>query len=94
MGDPLRFWRDLFARSHADWTTPGIVIEDLVVSLADKVWKAKRVPDLEQMITDHLATASRRQPWEAFMVLDDFLTRLAEDADHRLAFQARHPITP
>ncbi|MGH3376431.1 MAG: HD domain-containing protein [Actinoallomurus sp.] len=83
-----------FARTHADWTTPGIVIEDLVVSLADKIWKAKRVPDLEQMITGHLATASRRQPWEAFMVLDDFLTRLAEEADHRLAFQTRHPITP
>jgi hypothetical protein len=83
-----------FARTHADWTGPGIVIEDLVVSLADKVWKAKRVPDLEQMITDHLATASRRQPWEAFMALDDFLTRLAEDVDRRLTFQARHPIIP
>lgn len=83
-----------FARTHADWTGPGIVIEDLVVSLADKVWKAKRVPDLEQMITDHLATASRRQPWEAFMAIDDFLTLLAEDADRRLALQARHPIIP
>jgi hypothetical protein len=82
-----------FARTHADWATPGIVIEDLVVSLTDKMWKAKRVPDLEQMITDHLATASRGQPWEAFMVLDDLLSRLAEDADHRLTFQARHPIT-
>src|SRR5262245_44897839 len=30
-----------FARTHADWTAPGIVIEDLLVSLADKVWKAK-----------------------------------------------------
>jgi hypothetical protein len=75
-----------FARTHADWTTPGIVIEDLLVSLADKIWKAKRVPDLEQMINDFLATASRQQPWEAFMLLDDVLTHLAEDADHRLAF--------
>jgi hypothetical protein len=83
-----------FARTHADWTGPGIVIEDLVVSLADKVWKAKRVPDLEQLVLDHLTTASGRQPWEAFIALDDFLTHLAEDADRRLAFQAGHPITP
>lgn len=83
-----------FARTHADWTGPGILIEDLVVSLADKVWKAERVPDLEQMVIDHLATVSRREPWEAFVVLDDFLTHLAEDADRRLAFQAGHPVTP
>lgn len=61
-----------FARTHAGWTGPDILIEDLVVSLADKVWKAKRVPDLEQMLIDRLATASRQQPWEAFMALDDF----------------------
>jgi HD superfamily phosphodiesterase len=83
-----------FARTHADWTAPGIVIEDVLVSLADKIWKAKRVPDLEEMLIKHLATASRRQPWETFMALDDLLTHLAEDADRRLAFQARHPITP
>jgi hypothetical protein len=46
------------------------------------------------MLIKHLATASRRQPWETFMTLDDFLTQLAEDADRKLAFQARHPITP
>jgi HD superfamily phosphodiesterase len=83
-----------FARTHADWTARGIVIEDVVVSLADKIWKAKRVPDLEEMLIKHLAAASGRRPWETFMALDDFLTQLAEDADRRLAFQARHPITP
>jgi hypothetical protein len=34
-----------FARTHADWNGPGVAIEDLVMSLADKIWKAKRLLD-------------------------------------------------
>jgi hypothetical protein len=37
-----------FARTHASWGETDVGVEDLLVSLADKVWKAKRVPDLEQ----------------------------------------------
>ena len=33
-----------FAATHAAWTRQGIQIEDLLVSVADKVWKDKRVP--------------------------------------------------
>lgn len=43
------------------------------------------------MLIEHLAAASRRQPWETFMAFDDFLTHLAGDADRRLAFQTSHP---
>ncbi|MFI9385063.1 HD domain-containing protein [Kutzneria sp. NPDC052558] len=77
-----------FAASHALWTAPGITAEELVVSLADKIWKAKRVPDLEQLIVARLGG----EPWAAFMALDDELTRIAADADRRLAFQASYPI--
>jgi hypothetical protein len=82
-----------FARTHASWTEPEIGIEDLLVSLADKVWKGKRVPDLEQLVVDRLGAAARQPGWEAFMHLDDVLNRIAEDADQRLAFQSSHPIT-
>lgn len=82
-----------FARTHAAWTGPGITIEDLLVSLADKVWKGKRVPDLEQRVAGHLMRASGQAPWQAFLDLDDLLTALAADADRRLAFQAAYPIT-
>jgi hypothetical protein len=77
-----------FAASHASWTAPDITTEELVVSLADKIWKAKRVPDLEQLIVARLDG----QPWEAFMVLDDELSRIAADSDRRLAFQSSYPI--
>ncbi|MFC0439231.1 HD domain-containing protein [Kutzneria buriramensis] len=77
-----------FAASHASWTEPGITAEELVVSLADKIWKAKRVPDLEQLVIARLAG----EPWQAFLDLDDELTRIAATADHRLAFQSAYPI--
>lgn len=87
-GVPERLAR--FARTHADWAAPDVELEDLLVSLADKVWKAKRVPELEQRVVDHLAAAAWQEPWQVFMTLDDMLTELAEDAAGRLAFQAHH----
>ncbi len=81
-----------FARTHASWTAVGVSVEDLLVSLADKVWKAKRVPDLEELITARLTASSGQQPWEVFMALDDVLDRIAADADGRLAFQASYPV--
>jgi HD domain-containing protein len=81
-----------FARTHASWGEPGIQVEDLLVSVADKVWKGARVTDLEQRLIDALAAATGRPPWEAFLELDDVLGGLAADADRRLAFQAAHPL--
>lgn len=80
-----------FARTHASWTA-DIALEDLLVSLADKVWKAKRVPDLEQLVTARLAAAAGQEPWEVFMALDDELDRIAAGADARLAFQSSYPV--
>ena len=77
-----------FAGTHASWTAPGVTAEDLVVSLAATVWKAKRVPDLEELVVARLGG----EPWQAFMDLDDELTRIAATADHRLAFQSTYPI--
>lgn len=79
-----------FAATHAAWTRPGIQIEDLLVSVADKVWKNKRVPDLEDLVVSRLAEASGRSVWEEFLAFDDLLTSIGEDADGRLAFQAAY----
>jgi hypothetical protein len=81
-----------FARTHAAWDGPDIGPADLVVSLADKVWKGRRQTDLEQRFLDVLAAATGAEPWEAFLELDDVLGRLAEGAPERLAEQARHPV--
>lgn len=81
-----------FAATHAAWTGPGVTLEDLLVSLADKVWKGKRVPDLEDLVVARLAQAAGRAAWEEFAALDDLLTRIGDTADRRLAAQSAHPV--
>ena len=81
-----------FAATHADWDDPAVTIEDLLVSTADKVWKDKRVPSLEDRLVKALAVAVRREPWEEYLALDDLLARLGADAGPRLAFQSAFPV--
>ncbi|UGT62573.1 HD domain-containing protein [Nocardia asteroides] len=81
-----------FAWTHGAWSGDDIGMEDLLVGLADKVWKAKRVPDVEQLIVQRLAAADGSPPWQVFLALDDALDRTAAEADSRLAFQASYPI--
>ncbi|MGE7386939.1 HD domain-containing protein [Streptomyces sp. NPDC004126] len=81
-----------FAATHASWTRSDVVLEDLLVSLADKIWKNKRVPDLEDLVVARLAEATGRPEWEEFLALDEILSRIGDEADARLAFQASFPI--
>ncbi|MFF8190909.1 HD domain-containing protein [Streptomyces bobili] len=80
-----------FAAGHATWGTES-GIEDLLVSLADKAWKNKRVPDLEDLVVTALSRAGGHPPWEEFLALDEFLTHVGEDADRRLTWQGAHPV--
>ena len=45
--------RARFAYTHGNWnTTQNITLEDLLVALADKCWKGKRVDELETRTVD------------------------------------------
>ncbi|MFF1909664.1 phosphohydrolase [Kitasatospora sp. NPDC058218] len=81
-----------FAGTHASWTAPDITVEDLLVSLADKIWKNKRVRELEDLVVTQLVVASGGSAWEEFMALDDLLGRIGDGADERLEFQASYPV--
>lgn len=81
-----------FAGTHTAWTDPDVTLEDLLVSTADKVWKNKRVSDLEDLVISRLAQATGRQPWEEYLALDELLGRIGNGADCRLAFQASFPV--
>ncbi|WP_228473016.1 HD domain-containing protein [Streptomyces cyaneochromogenes] len=81
-----------FAGTHASWADPAATLEDLLVSTADKVWKNKRVPELEDLVISRLARATGRQRWEEYLALDDLLGHIGDGADHRLAFQASFPV--
>lgn len=69
--------RARFARTHAAWNPNDP--DELLVSLADKAWKGKRVAALEQDLIRLLATASGQPEWETFQALDDFLTTIDTD---------------
>jgi hypothetical protein len=78
-----------FAGSHgSSWHNPDSPTEDLLVSLADKVWKGSRVTELEQSVLQRLPG----EEWDAFLRLDNVLSNLARQADELLAFQFRHPV--
>ncbi|MFD8598056.1 HD domain-containing protein [Kitasatospora sp. NPDC059646] len=80
-----------FAAGHGSWG-PGTGVEDLLVSLADKVWKNKRVPDLEDLLVDALVRAGAGERWEVFLALDELLTAIGDGAEERLAHQALFPV--
>ncbi|MFD8479232.1 HD domain-containing protein [Kitasatospora sp. NPDC059673] len=76
-----------FAAGHASWG-PHSGVEDLLVSLADKVWKNKRVPDLEDLLVGAVVRAGGGERWEVFLALDELLTAIGDGAEERLAYQA------
>ena len=80
-----------FAATHASWADPGMGTEDLMVSVADKAWKNKRVTELEDLLVARLAQASGQDAWQEFADLDTLLVAIGDGADDRLAFQASFP---
>jgi putative nucleotidyltransferase with HDIG domain len=83
--------RARFAYTHANWHSTAI--EDLLVALADKCWKGKRVQELEMEVTRAIACATGKEDWQVFATLDDLVQRIAADADQRLAWQSQFPAT-
>ena len=85
-GVPIHLAR--FAATHGSWESEEAGLDDLLVSLADKIWKGARVESLEERVAAFLGGP----PWEAFLALNDLVQDLAGGADARLAFQAAYPV--
>ena len=75
-----------FAKNHSTWSERS-TIESLLVSLADKIWKGSRVAELEDLVAAKISQASALEKWEAYLLLDDIIQKIASDADKRLAWQ-------
>ncbi|MBL8915057.1 MAG: HD domain-containing protein [Archangium sp.] len=78
--------RARFARTHASWSRESSR-EELLVSLADKIWKGKRESELETLVIESISDATGAERWEIFERLDAVLTKLGEQADSRLEWQ-------
>lgn len=70
--------------SHARWAEMECSLEELVIALADKLWKGVRRPDLEGMVIDRVADQLGRNRWTVFVPLDACFERIAADGDSRL----------
>ena len=79
-----------FAASHALWSESS-TLEELAVSLADKIWKGSRVPELEDLAAAKIAAVTNRERWEVFRSLDTIIQAIARDSDKRLFFQNKFP---
>lgn len=81
-----------FAATHATWT-PATGTEDLLVSLADEIWKNKRAPELEDLVVDRLSAASGLPTWDELLKLDEALTVIGDLANDRLSYQMLFPVS-
>jgi hypothetical protein len=72
-------------RSHARWRDVAETLEELVIALADKLWKGARVTELEELVIDRAAAAAGRDRWELFGQLDTVFETVAAGADARLS---------
>lgn len=72
-------------RSHAQFQTLDVSLEELLIALADKLWKGNRDEDLELLILDRVAEMKGCDRWTVFSDLDNAWETIASDADQRLA---------
>lgn len=72
-------------RTHAQWREAETTLEELVIALADKLWKGARVAELEERVIDRAARATRRDRWALFTALDTIFEEVAGSAEVRLA---------
>jgi hypothetical protein len=70
-----------FAKTHARW---GDNIEDMIVALADAVWKGKRVERLENALLTAIVVGTGFAEWEVVVRLDEIIEPIAAGADQRL----------
>ncbi len=74
-----------FCKTHGLRSDAKIELEDLLVALADKLWKGKRSQELEEATIELMTTRAGSQPWEAFNVADALFEAIANKGTDRLA---------
>ena len=74
--------------SHARWETMEVTLEELLVALADKLWKGVRNERLEQRIIDAVAGRLGLERWDVFIELDTTFEHVASSGVDRLTRSA------
>lgn len=69
--------------SHAKWEETD-KLEELLIALADKLWKGNRNDNLEIKVIDLLAKMKKVDRWDLFSDIDIFFENIASGATERL----------
>lgn len=72
-------------RSHAAWRELECSLDELLVALADTLWKGAREPELELVVIDRVAKQLGKDRWGVFVHLDTAFEEIAADGTARLA---------
>jgi HD domain len=72
-------------RSHGQWQTMECTLEELLVALADTLWKGKRGHDLENLVVKRLLLKCSKDYWDLFMEMDACFEAIAGDGYSRLS---------
>ena len=71
--------------SHGAWDSDGLAIEELMVALADKLWKGRRVEALEKRFIDRAVAVSGLDRWSLWVKLDSVFEQIADGGFDRLS---------
>jgi putative nucleotidyltransferase with HDIG domain len=70
--------------THARWNQMPVSLEELVVAVADKIWKGVRKHELEELFVARVAKALGKERWDLDLELDGLLEQIAADGPSRL----------
>ncbi len=80
-----------FARTHGQWQAEAtLTLEDLLVAVADALWRGTRELELEDALCQRIAAQTGEGHWQAFARLDGIASEIAADADARLGWHQQH----
>ncbi len=77
-----------FTITHGSWENENLRIEDLIVSLADKIWKGQRIDKLEEKLIKEISTLINLDYWDTYLKLDSIISEIIIGADKRLNWQS------
>ena len=70
--------------SHGSTTPEGLSKEEIVVRLADKLWKGKRDAEFERKVAEVFSQELKEAAWKTFLKLDLIFENIAARAADRL----------
>lgn len=70
--------------SHARWKEMECSTEELLIALSDKLWKGKRIEELELEVVDRIASLLKAERWDIFLDLDLYFEEIASGGHERL----------